>query len=89
MKYLLCLLLLLQTATPPEDYPGQSNHAAPPAGWMCEPQNYELSVPPEHACTCERMCDSETGKVIEDKRCKVWCHPDACKCIISNKTACK
>lgn len=84
----LWLTLLLVFQTTPEDYPGQRDHAMPPAGWMCMPQNYELNVPPDHACNCERSCD-ETGKVVEDRKCKVWCHADHCSCTISNQKACK
>jgi hypothetical protein len=51
-------------------------------------QNFELSVPPDHACTCERSCDEQTGQVVEDKQCKVWCHADHCSCDMSNKKAC-
>lgn len=82
------LLLALQTVTQPEDYPGQHDHAQPPDGWMCEHQNYELSVPPAHACNCERSCDTESGRVIEDKQCKVYCHMDHCHCQIANESAC-
>lgn len=91
MKILLGLVLaaVLVAQQPDEPYPGQGNHAQPPAGWYCEHQNVALSVPPAHACSCERMCDDATGKVIEDKQCTVWCHGDSCKCDMSNKQACK
>ena len=90
MKHLLlALLMVLQTPAVREDYPGQKDHGQPPDGWMCVHQNYELSVPLDHACNCERACDEETGKVVEDKQCKVWCHADHCSCDMSNKQACK
>jgi hypothetical protein len=72
----------------PEIYPGQSSHAQPPEGWFCQRQNSALSVPPEHACRCERMYDPDDPTVIrEDKECSVWCHPDSCKCGVSGKPA--
>lgn len=82
------LLLAFQTAAQ-EPYPGQSNHAKPPDGWTCEHQNIDLSVPPEHACNCERSCDQETGKIVEDQTCTVFCHSDSCRCTIGNMKACK
>lgn len=93
MRLLLGLLvvaaLVAQDAPPPERYPGSNEHRQPPDGWTCEPQNYSLSVPPEHACSCERMCDETTGKVLEDKACGSWCWPAACKCPIGHSDACK
>lgn len=83
---LLLIALLLQTAEP---YPGQSNHAEPPKDWYCANQNYELTVPPAHVCGCERMCDSETGEIREDRTCTVWCHADHCHCQVSNQQACR
>ena len=82
-------LLLVQTTQAPERYPGQATHQPPPEGWMCRPQNYEMTVPAEHVCNCERMCDSDTGKIIEDKKCETWCYPKSCLCDMSNKQACK
>lgn len=84
---LVVLVLALGVLQDPERYPGQHNHDAPPAGWMCEPQNIELSVPPDHACNCERMYDEGTKRVIEDSRCAVYCHMDHCSCRISNSQA--
>lgn len=92
MKILLWLVLavvLVAQQPDPERYPGQSEHREPPVGWMCEPQNYTLSVPPDHVCSCERMCDDSTGQVIEDKQCQTWCHPTHCRCQTANKQACK
>jgi hypothetical protein len=74
-------------AQQPEPYPGQNQHAEPPAGWVCQHQNYELSVPPDHACACERGCD-EQGVLHEDKQCKVYCHADHCTCQIAHKDLC-
>ena len=82
---LLLLALLLLPIQQPEDYPGQANHATPPEGWMCQPQNIELSVPADHVCNCERMYDAETNRVIEDATCSVYCHMDHCACAISNQ----
>lgn len=90
MKYaLLALLLALQVTEPPrEAYPGQSEHAKPPDGWFCEVQNYDLSVPRDHVCSCERMCDETTGAVREDRNCSVYCWPAACKCPVGHSDAC-
>lgn len=75
----------------PEAYPGQSQHAQPPEGWFCEhptPETLE-TMDPAHICNCERSCD-ESGTVREDNmRCSVACHPDSCKCPVSNVNACK
>jgi hypothetical protein len=87
VKYLIVAVLLL-AQSPQEPYPGQKQHAEPPNGWFCEHQNYELSVPPAHACSCERTCD-ENGTTHEDQTCTVFCHADHCHCDMSNKSACK
>ena len=76
----LVILLLLQT----EQYPGQRDHAIPPEGWKCEHQNFELSIPVDHMCNCERMYSEEEGRVIEDKQCSVYCHMDHCACPIND-----
>lgn len=68
-----------------EPYPGQSQHAEPPAGWQCQNQNYELSVPPDHVCSCERM-RKEDGTMVEDQQCKVYCHMDHCACAMTDLT---
>lgn len=89
---ILCLALLLAlqvTQEPHEAYPGQSEHRAPPEGWFCEMQNYELSVPPEHVCSCEHMCDEATGQIIESRDCAVFCHPLSCKCPVGHSDNCK
>lgn len=102
MKYLfavsaLCGLLVLQVLAqqaptlpdppgPPEAYPGQLTHQPPPDGFTCERQNIELSVPPERACTCERMYSpTDPTTVLEDHHCTVYCHAYACKCGIGGK----
>lgn len=64
----------------PEAYPGQRSHQEPPDGFMCVRQTIRLDVPPEHACSCERMYSPEDGHVMEDKDCTVWCWPNACGC---------
>lgn len=85
MKYLLSIIVFAVTIqTPQEQYPGQSEHATPPDGWMCEHQNYELTVPVDHMCNCERMYSEEENRVIEDKQCSVYCHMDHCKCPIND-----
>lgn len=90
MKGLLfAVVLALSMQQPDEPYPGQGQHAKPPDGWYCEHQNFQLSVPAAHACNCERMCNPDTGAVIEDQKCTVFCHADHCHCTISNKAACK
>lgn len=76
--------LMLQT---PEPYPGQGQHAEPPAGWVCEHQNFDLSVPQAHVCACERGCD-DTGVLHEDQSCKVYCHADHCHCPMQHKDLC-
>ena len=82
MKYLI-LAILLAAQTTQEPYPGQSEHQKPPEGWVCMPQNYELSVPEAHACSCERSYNDQ-GAIVEDKECTVWCHMDHCTCPITN-----
>ena len=82
----LLLVLLLMAQAPSEPYPGQGEHAKPPEGWMCEPQNYDLSVPRDHVCSCERT-QNENGAIMEDKQCTVWCHMDHCKCPVTNQDA--
>jgi hypothetical protein len=67
-----------------EKYPGQSTHQPPPDGWMCEHQNYDLTVPADHMCSCERMYSEEQERVIEDKQCSVYCHMDHCACPIND-----
>ena len=81
----LVVALMMQVSSEP--YPGQGEHAKPPDGWMCEPQNYELSVPVAHVCNCERMYDDNTKSVIEDRECTVFCHADHCACPMSNDPA--
>lgn len=91
MRYLLLALLVAVQVTqdpPREQYPGQSQHAEPPKDWFCMPQNYTLTVPPDHACNCERSCDETTGKIREDQKCGSFCHADHCKCEVSNKAMC-
>lgn len=68
-----------------EAYPGQSNHAKPPEGWVCEHPTIGVTAP-EHTCNCERHCD-ENGKVVEDRECQSWCWPDSCKCGMSKGAA--
>ncbi len=72
-------IMVLVPQAPDEPYPGQSTHATPPEGWFCEHQNYALSIPPAHACACERSTD-EHGVVHEDPGCTAWCHADHCHC---------
>ena len=40
-----------------------------------------LDTPKEHKCTCEKSCDSKPGDSMEDKNCKVYCRPNACRCV--------
>lgn len=68
---------------PPEAYPGQRTHQRPPEDFFCMRQDITLSVPPQKACTCERMMNPETKEVSEDKHCTVYCHMDKCSCGIS------
>ena len=64
-----------------EAYPGQREHKEPPKGWMC---TSHPSVPKNspHHCECKRMCaQGPDGRhVIEDSKCKVYCHPKSCTC---------
>jgi hypothetical protein len=91
MRALLGLLLAAAVVAqqPSERYPGQSEHREPPPGWTCVHQNFELSVPPEHACSCEHMCDERTGQVLEDRNCATWCWPKSCQCPVGNSSACR
>lgn len=75
----------LQDTQPAEKYPGQASHAVPPDGWYCLNQNYTLTVPADHVCSCERM-KREDGTVVEDSKCSVFCHADHCKCLMSDMT---
>ena len=86
MRYLLfSLMLAVSVAQQKEEpYPGHDHHAEPPQGWFCMHQNYELSVPPAHACNCERSCDEQTLAVSEDEHCTVYCYSDHCHCPIGN-----
>jgi hypothetical protein len=71
---------LLAQAPPPEAYPGQRGHGAPPEGWYCAPPPLGKKA---HACACKRTCTvGADGKhtVVEDEKCAVWCHPDHCTC---------
>lgn len=69
---------------PPEAYPGQHEHARPPEGFYCKRQSTQLDVPPEQACTCERMYSPDDPTVVlEDRHCTVWCHADRCACGIA------
>lgn len=66
---------------PPEAYPGQREHAQPPEGFNCMRQTTKLDVPPEKACTCERMYSpTDPTVVLEDEHCTVFCHAYACAC---------
>lgn len=85
---LVLMTLSLVAQQTDEPYPGQGQHAQPPEGWFCEHQNYELTVPPAHACSCERSCSPETGTIIEDQKCTVYCHASHCHCHVANQKAC-
>jgi hypothetical protein len=85
MMRVLALMALLVLQNPQEPYPGQSQHQEPPAGWVCMNQNFELSVPKEHVCRCERM-KKEDGSIVEDPSCTVFCHADHCACAMGDAT---
>lgn len=85
--YLLVALLTFAVgqAPPPEAYPGQANHAEPPAGWFCRSDDKR----PAHKCTCKKMskataedpkCEETPIEPPEDRTCTVWCHKDHCLC---------
>ena len=86
------LVGLLAVPAPQEAYPGQSSHAAPPEGWMCQPQHPSgFGVPLDHVCGCARMVlkdpDGQCSRlpdgalrVTEDPKCTVFCHADHCAC---------
>ncbi len=60
----------------PEQYPGQSGHAEPPAGWQCEHQTTTNTIPPDHVCFCQMRCTKDEQGVEhwdEDNKCSVWC----------------
>jgi hypothetical protein len=91
----LTVLLLAQAPQQPEVYPGQANHAEPPAGWNCQRAPMERlgkAGPEEQAkwCSCERGCDpSMLGPdnepiVHADKQCSTWCwEKQHCDCDVS------
>lgn len=88
MKRILILVVVLAAAVAnggQEQYPGQSGHAKPPAGWACD-HNAKDSA---HACSCVRKCEPETDgegnptgrlTVKEDAKCGAYCHPEHCHC---------
>lgn len=84
MKALVFVVAVLaMAAQQPERYPGQRDHAVPPDGWMCAPQNLQRTIPLDHVCTCLPHCYTDgTGvqRVQEDPKCQVWCHPSHCSC---------
>jgi hypothetical protein len=74
------LALLGAQAPRREDYPGQSRHDEPPKGWVC---TTHPSASKSHKCDCHRTCSKdETGAVtvMEDAKCKVYCHKEHCTC---------
>lgn len=84
MKTALLVTLFLAFAIqepPPEDYPGQRHHGPPPPGWFCTHNDPN----PAKKCSCERLDTSDNceGPVSEDRKCKVWCHKQACHCPIA------
>jgi hypothetical protein len=86
---LLVALLALGAQQSNEAYPGQSNHAEPPAGWMCHRPPVDLSGDQSHWCSCERSCDPETQVVHTDKRCATYCwEKKSCACGMSNEKRC-
>jgi hypothetical protein len=79
------LLALLAAAPLPQERP------APPKGWFC---SNAPNAPKDHKCDCHRECvrrppdggsQGEGGGstvVIEDPKCKVYCHKEHCACPI-------
>ncbi len=82
-------LMALQTGQqPPEDYPGQRDHAMPPKGWYCSADAKVVA----HKCACKRMMQStpedplcEDMPMPESPQCKVWCHAERCLCPVECK----
>jgi len=94
MKRWVILIVVLASAAfaqQREQYPGQSEHGAPPAGWYC---TNHPNADANHKCGCVRKCVPEldeegnpTGKdvVQEDAKCGAYCHADHCACPIKCK----
>lgn len=81
---------------PAEPYPGQRNHAEPPAGWTCSREAED----PAHLCFCsgmqrndDPMChkpdvddpnteedESQPAQPPEDAHCKTYCWRSYCTC---------
>ncbi len=62
------LLLLSQAEDPHEGQPAS-----------CD--NFRGTVP-SHRCTCNRATECPTGEHREeDRKCKTYCRPEACKCL--------
>jgi hypothetical protein len=81
-------LSMIPLAQPPapEAYPGQSEHAKPPADWFCS-RHPNVSKDDAHYCDCYRECKEEQNEdgttriaPVESNKCKVWCHQDHCSC---------
>src|SRR6185436_4005566 len=77
---------------PPEQFPGQHDHALPPDGYRCLPQTPAgFGVDDAHVCACKRMAqvypdgscvlnEDGTEHIQEDPICSVYCHMDRCGC---------
>lgn len=73
--------VVFAVASQSEQYPGQSHHGEPPAGWVC---SNHPNAPKDHKCGCNPTCSKdESGKVTiaEDPKCTVYCWKDKhCAC---------
>lgn len=85
LAFVLVGMAVLSAQGPSRPFP---NHEQPPDGWFCVPALNEQAVDEDaHACACRGMAlqphcptPNEDGTITEPSTCKVWCHPDACKC---------
>lgn len=65
--------------------PAFQEHPEPPKGWFC---SNAPNAPKDHKCACHRECVKPApggeggGTVIEDPKCKVYCHKEHCACPI-------
>lgn len=67
----------------PEQYPGQHDHAAPPADWFC---SGAPNTPADHKCACKNMPKDPKDPVCavyenaDDPACGAYCHREKCAC---------
>jgi len=80
MRFSVFALLAVLTLTPV-----LQERPEPPKGWFC---SNAPNAPKNHKCDCHRECvkpspDSDApATVVEDPKCKVYCHKEHCACPI-------